>query len=195
MREGDSDLTTQHSGEPLGERIIVSGRAPGKRRPARAQRADRDLAGQCRRPLPASRRPVLGAARPELHGRRPRPTMTRAATASSRRAAPTVEDHRNAWWPAHIHLFGLRWDIDRAARNGAGFRGDPLLRLRPDPPVGGDQVVSGRIRLCCATGRAARARRHGHGGNSAGYIGGLYCRPRLTGCHDGAPSKGAIGLS
>src|SRR5262249_57044066 len=26
VQEGDSDLTTQHAGEPLGERIIVSGR-------------------------------------------------------------------------------------------------------------------------------------------------------------------------
>ena len=49
----DADLTRQHDGEPLGERIIVTGRVlDGDGRPV-PRRADRDLAGERRRPLPA----------------------------------------------------------------------------------------------------------------------------------------------
>ena len=50
--ELDADLTRQHAGEPLGERIIVTGRVlDGDGRPVR-EHAGRDLAGQRRRPLP-----------------------------------------------------------------------------------------------------------------------------------------------
>ena len=67
----DHDLTRQHAGEPLGERIIVTGRVlDGDGRPG-AQLAGRDLAVQRRRPLHPPRRPPPGAARPQLHRRRP----------------------------------------------------------------------------------------------------------------------------
>ena len=52
VRPADADLTTQHPGEPQGERIIVTGR-----------------------PVPPPGRPAPGAARPELH--RPRPVHDR----------------------------------------------------------------------------------------------------------------------
>ena len=64
--ELDHDLTRQHEGEPLGERIIVTGRVLDEDgRPVRG-RARRGLAGERRRPLPPRRRPAPGAARPEL---------------------------------------------------------------------------------------------------------------------------------
>ena len=70
---GDADLTRQHAGEPLGERIVVSGRLAGRRRPAAPLGAGRDLAGQRRRPIRPPRRPAPRAARPQLHRRRPLP--------------------------------------------------------------------------------------------------------------------------
>ena len=62
------DLTRQHAGEPLGERIVVTGRVLGSRRQAAARAARRDLAGERRRPLPPRGRHPRCAARPELHG-------------------------------------------------------------------------------------------------------------------------------
>ena len=64
------DLTRQHGGEAVGQRIIVTGRVlDAGGRPCR--HAGRDLAGQRVGPLPPPRRPVAGPARPELHRWRP----------------------------------------------------------------------------------------------------------------------------
>ena len=133
VRESDSDLTTQHSGEPLGERIIVSGRVLGKRRPARAQRADRDLAGQRRRPLPASRRPAPGAARPELHGRRPLLTDDegRYRFITIKPGAYPWKNHHNAWRPAHIHLSVFGRAFTERLVTQMYFPGDPLFAYDP----------------------------------------------------------------
>ena len=89
--ELDGDLTRQHAGEPLGERIVVSGRVldedgrPIRRRPRRG------LAGERGRPLPARGRPASGAARPELLRRRQGAAPTTTATTGSSRSsrAPT----------------------------------------------------------------------------------------------------------
>ena len=82
--ELDSDLTRQHAGEPLGERIIVSGRVlDGDGRPVR-EHARGGLAGERRRPLRAPGRPPGRAARSELHRRGQLPDRSRrAATGSS----------------------------------------------------------------------------------------------------------------
>ena len=70
---GDNDLTRQHEGEPIGERITVSGRVfDTEGKPLRGH-AGGDLAGERRRPLPAPLGPLAGAAGPELLGRRPLP--------------------------------------------------------------------------------------------------------------------------
>ena len=72
VSDTDNDLTRQHDGEPLGERIVVAGRVlDGDGRPLRGQ-LDRDLAGQRRGPLPPHGRQAPRAARPELHRRRAR---------------------------------------------------------------------------------------------------------------------------
>ena len=51
--ELDNDLTRQHAGAPMGERIIVYGPRIRHRGQAAVQHADRDLAGQRRGSLPA----------------------------------------------------------------------------------------------------------------------------------------------
>ena len=71
LGELDHDLTRQHDGEPIGERITVSRPRLRHRGQAAARHARRDLAGQRRRALPAPLGSLPGAARPELLRRRP----------------------------------------------------------------------------------------------------------------------------
>ena len=51
----DADLTRQHAGDPLGERIVLERARPGQRRQAAPRAARRDLAGERRRPVPRTR--------------------------------------------------------------------------------------------------------------------------------------------
>ena len=68
----DADLTTQHDGEPQGQRIILAGRVLRLGRPARARHADRDLADQRGRALPARSGTPPRPPRPELRRHRAR---------------------------------------------------------------------------------------------------------------------------
>ena len=69
--ETDNDLTRQHSGEPLGERIVVAGRVLDEDGRPVPEHARRVVAVQRRGPLPARPRRSSGAARSELQRRRP----------------------------------------------------------------------------------------------------------------------------
>ena len=71
VKPEEADLTTQHAGEPLGERIIVKGRVLDEAGRPVPQHAGRDLAVQRRRPLHPRGRPAPRAARSQLHRRRP----------------------------------------------------------------------------------------------------------------------------
>lgn len=133
VRDGDDDLTRQHSGEPIGERIIVTGRV-----------LDEDG-----RPVPHT---LIEIWQTNAAGR--------YAHAIDRHAAPldpnftgggrtlTSDDgsyrfttikpgaypwrnHQNAWRPAHIHfsLFGPAF-VTRLITQ-MYFPGDPLLPLDP----------------------------------------------------------------
>ena len=73
----EADLTIQHGGEPIGERIGRHRPGPRRRRSTGAAPARRGLAGQRRRPLHPQARPAPGADRPELHRRRPLPDRRR----------------------------------------------------------------------------------------------------------------------
>ncbi len=92
VREGDSDLTTQHK-RRADRRAHHRARPCARRgRPRRAQLAGRDLAGQFLRPLRPRPRPASGAARSEFHGRGPHasamPLATTASSPSSRAPIP-----------------------------------------------------------------------------------------------------------
>ena len=68
IRANDADLTRQGHGDPIGERIVVTGRVlDGNGKPG-ARHAGRDLAGEQRGPLSASARQPQRAARSELFG-------------------------------------------------------------------------------------------------------------------------------
>ena len=130
----DDDLTRQHAGQPLGERIVVSGRVLGAGRQAAARAARRDLAGERRGPLPARRRHARRAARPELLRRRAAASPTTTAGTGSSTVKPGAYpwgNHHNAWRPNHIHfsLFGRAF-TERLVTQ-MYFPGDPLFEFDP----------------------------------------------------------------
>ena len=133
VKPGDHDLTKQHRGEPIGERIIVSGRV-----------LDEDD-----RPIPNALVEVWQA---NAAGRYPHPTDNHNAPLDPNfsGAGRTVTDakgryrfvtirpgeypwrnHHNAWRPAHIHfsLFGRAF-LSRMVTQ-MYFPGDPLLAHDP----------------------------------------------------------------
>lgn len=133
VKPGDADLTRQHAGEPIGERIIVTGRV-----------------------LDENARPVAGALvevwqanaagryphRVDQHDAPMDPNFTGAGRcltdADGRYRFVTIRpgeypwrNHYNAWRPAHIHfsLFG-RGFAQRLVTQ-MYFPGDPLLEFDP----------------------------------------------------------------
>ena len=68
VAESENDLTRQGAGEPLGERIIVSGRVLDEGGPADSRHAGGSLAGECGRALSACGRRSSGSARPNFVG-------------------------------------------------------------------------------------------------------------------------------
>jgi protocatechuate 3,4-dioxygenase beta subunit len=133
VAEVDSDLTRQHEGEPLGERIIVTGRV-----------LDEDG-----RPVPHTLIEIwqANAAGRYVHVRDQHPAPLdpnftgagRAVTdADGRYRFVTVKpgaypwrNHHNAWRPAHIHfsLFGASF-LSRVITQ-MYFPGDPLFKYDP----------------------------------------------------------------
>jgi protocatechuate 3,4-dioxygenase beta subunit len=129
----ESDLTIQHSGEPLGERITVSGRVlDGDGRPVRhqlievwqANSAGRYVHKRDQHPAPLD---------PNFTG------VGRAITGDDGEYAFTTikpgpypwKNHLNAWRPAHIHfsLFGTAFTQRLVTQ--MYFPGDPLFALDP----------------------------------------------------------------
>jgi protocatechuate 3,4-dioxygenase, beta subunit len=129
----DSDLTTQHAGEPQGQRIILAGRVL-------------DSGG---RPVPDTLVEIwqTNAAGRYRHSREHHPApldpnftgIGRAMTdAGGNYRFVTIQpgaypwkNHENAWRPAHIHfsVFGTSF-VDRLVTQ-MYFPGDPLLALDP----------------------------------------------------------------
>jgi protocatechuate 3,4-dioxygenase, beta subunit len=129
----DADLTAGHGGEPLGERIVVTGRVV-------------DSGG---RPLPNALLEVwqANAAGRYVHvnDRHPAPIdpnftgAGRALTDSEGRyrfvtvkpGAYPWRNHHNAWRPAHIHFSVFGTAVVQRLVTQMYFPGDPLLELDP----------------------------------------------------------------
>jgi len=144
---GDADLTTQHAGEPQGQRIIVFGQV-------------RDSAG---RPVPDTLLEIwqTNAAGRYRHTREHHPAPLdpnftgtgRAITdAGGRYRFITIQpgsypwgNHRNAWRPAHIHfsLFGRAFTQRLVTQ--MYFPGDPLLAFDPIYNSVPDERARGRM--------------------------------------------------
>ena len=133
VEELDSDLTRQHSGEPLGERIVVSGRVTdGRGHPIRSTLVELWQANAAGR----------YAHRVDQHPAPLDPNFTGAGRCltddDGRYRFVTIKpgaypwgNHPNAWRPQHIHfsLFGRAF-TERLVTQ-MYFPGDPLLEFDP----------------------------------------------------------------
>lgn len=133
VREHDDDLTRQHAGEPLGERIVVSGRVldeDGRPVPDtlveiwQANAAGRYVHVVDQHPAPLD--PNFTGA-----GRVVTDTEGRYRFTTIKPGAYPWRNHPNAWRPAHIHLslFGPSF-LSRLVTQ-MYFPGDPLLSYDP----------------------------------------------------------------
>jgi protocatechuate 3,4-dioxygenase beta subunit len=131
--ELDHDLTRQHAGEPLGERIIVEGRLlDGDGRPIPGMLVEvwqANAAGRYRHDVdrhPAPLDPNFSGA-----GR----CVTDAAGGyrfvTVKPGAYPWRNHHNAWRPAHIHFSVFGRSITQRLVTQMYFPGDPLLGQDP----------------------------------------------------------------
>jgi protocatechuate 3,4-dioxygenase beta subunit len=133
LGEHDGDLTRQHAGEPLGERIIVTGRVldeDGRPVPDtlveiwQANASGRYVHVVDQHPAPLD--PNFTGA-----GRAVTDADGRYRFTTVKPGAYPWKNHANAWRPAHIHfsLFGSSF-LSRLVTQ-MYFPGDPLLTLDP----------------------------------------------------------------
>jgi protocatechuate 3,4-dioxygenase beta subunit len=133
VRPGDSDLTRQHAGEPLGERIVLSGRVvDSDGRPVRDTLVEvwqANAAGRYADPAdqhPAPLDPNFTGA-----GRCVTDAEGRYRFVTVKPGAYPWRNHANAWRPAHVHfsLFGPA--LGSRLVTQMYFPGDPLIPLDP----------------------------------------------------------------
>ena len=131
--ELDNDLTRQHAGEPLGERIIVTGRVTdGDGRPVRnslleiwqANAAGRYTHQNDRHPAPLDPN-FFGA------GRCLTDDEGRYRFVTVKPGAYPWKNHDNAWRPAHIHLSLFGSAFRSRLITQMYFPGDPLFYQDP----------------------------------------------------------------
>jgi protocatechuate 3,4-dioxygenase beta subunit len=131
--ELDNDLTSQHSGEPLGERIIVTGRVlDGHGRPMRGSLIEiwqANAAGRYTHHLdrhPAPLDPNFSGA-----GRCLTDDEGRYRFVTIKPGAYPWKNHHNAWRPAHIHLSLFGSSFRSRLITQMYFPGDPLFEQDP----------------------------------------------------------------
>ncbi|MFT2016571.1 protocatechuate 3,4-dioxygenase subunit beta [Streptomyces sp. 796.1] len=150
VTETDADLTRQHIGEPLGERITVSGRVTDRAgRPVRGQLVEiwqANASGRYahqRDQHPAPLDPNFTGV-----GRCLTDDAGRYRFTTIKPGAYPWRNHDNAWRPAHIHfsLFGTAFTQRLVTQ--MYFPGDPLFRY--DPILQSVTDESARQRLVAA---------------------------------------------
>ena len=129
----DADLTVQHPREPLGERIIVSGRVlDSDGRPVRATLVEvwqANAAGRYVDPVdqhPAPLDPNFTGA-----GRCVTDAQGEFRFVTVKPGAYPWRNHENAWRPAHIHFSVFGPQLDSRLVTQMYFPGDPLIPLDP----------------------------------------------------------------
>ena len=133
VERSDGDLTEQHAGEPLGERIIVHGRLLGDDgRPIpnalielwQANAAGRYLHDVDRHPAPLDPN-FSGAGRVVTDGE------GRYRFTTIKPGAYPWRNHPNAWRPAHIHFSVFGRMLTQRLVTQMYFPGDPLFEYDP----------------------------------------------------------------
>ena len=129
----DHDLTRQHDGEPLGERIIVTGRLTGgDGRPIRGQLVEiwqANAAGRYAHPVdqhPAPLDPNFTGA-----GRCLTDDDGQYTFVTIKPGAYPWGNHENAWRPAHIHFSVFGTVFSERLVTQMYFPGDPLFAFDP----------------------------------------------------------------
>jgi protocatechuate 3,4-dioxygenase, beta subunit len=129
----DADLTTQHAGEPLGERIIVTGRLlDGAGRPVPDTLIEvwqANASGRYAHPVdnhPAPLDPNFSGA-----GRCMTDSQGRYRFVTIKPGAYPWRNHPNAWRPAHIHFSMLGRAFPQRLVTQMYFPGDPLFSQDP----------------------------------------------------------------
>lgn len=129
----ESDLTIQATGEPVGERIIVTGRVlDGDGRPVRdqlveiwqANAAGRYIHKRDQHPAPID--PNFTGVGRTLTDREGRYSFT-----TIKPGPYPWKNHHNAWRPAHIHFSLFGTDFTQRLVTQMYFPGDPLFALDP----------------------------------------------------------------
>ena len=133
VRPADADLTTQHPGEPQGERIVVTGRVlDGDGRPVPRSLIEiwqANAAGRYLHPVDQHRAPLdpnftgLGRCVTDDEGR------YRFVTVKP--GCYPWRNHPNAWRPAHIHFSLFGRSFTQRLITQMYFPGDPLQPLDP----------------------------------------------------------------
>jgi len=129
----DHDLTRGHAGEPIGERIIVTGRLMDTEgRPLRGQAIEiwqANAAGRYRHALDQHRAPLD----PNFTGEGRCLTDDDGGYrfVTIRPGAYPWRNHANAWRPAHIHFSLYGGGLASRLVTQMYFPGDPLLSLDP----------------------------------------------------------------
>ncbi|MBL1098263.1 protocatechuate 3,4-dioxygenase subunit beta [Streptomyces coffeae] len=133
VTDTDGDLTVQHPGEPLGERITVSGRLLDRQgRPVRGQLIEvwqANAAGRyahLRDCHPAPLDPNFTGVGRVLTGDDGAYTLT-----TIKPGAYPWRNHNNAWRPAHIHFSVFGAAFTQRLVTQMYFPGDPLFRYDP----------------------------------------------------------------
>ncbi len=129
----ESDLTIQHSGEPIGERMVVTGRViDGDGRPVVGQLVEIWQANSAGRYIhkrdqhPAPNDPNFTGVGRCLTG----PNGEYRFTTIKPGPYPW-KNHHNAWRPAHIHFSLFGTDFTQRMITQMYFPGDPLFALDP----------------------------------------------------------------
>jgi protocatechuate 3,4-dioxygenase beta subunit len=149
VQPGDADLTRQHDGEPIGERIIVHGQvldSDGRPIPHTLLEVwQANAAGRYRHDVDQHPAPLdpnftgLGRCLTDETGR--------YRLVSIKPGAYPWRNHRNAWRPAHIHfsLFGQAFTQRLVTQmyfpGDPLFAQDPILNSVPDPR-GRERLIS-----------------------------------------------------
>src|SRR5579871_5619657 len=131
--ETDNDLTRQHPGEPLGERIVVTGRVLDEDgRPVRSTLVEIWQANAAGRYIhkvdqhPAPLDPNFTGA-----GRCLTDDEGRYEFVTIKPGAYPWRNHQNAWRPAHIHFSVFGPEIGSRLVTQMYFPGDPLMPIDP----------------------------------------------------------------
>lgn len=129
----EADLTIQHAGEPLGERIIITGRVlDGDGRPVRGQLVEIWQANASGRYVhkrdqhPAPLDPNFTGVGRFITGDDGSYRLT-----TIKPGAYPWKNHRNAWRPAHIHFSFFGSAFTQRLITQMYFPGDPLFALDP----------------------------------------------------------------